>query len=91
MMNTRYYFQRVTQSKSELFFLILWKKQGHLTQVEKGNLFENLEEIVQNVYDFYSRRNYFALREYFPLMKLLKQYSNYHFHFLVIKKGYAKN
>ena len=52
----RYYTQRVTQSKSRSFYLVLRKKQGRLTQVEKGNLNENVQEFVENIYKFYSRR-----------------------------------
>ena len=45
--------------------------------------------MIENIYKFYSSRYFFVLEEYFPYVKLLKQESNYHFQFLVIKKDYA--
>ena len=38
----RYYYQRVSQSKSGSFYVILRKKRGRLTQIEKSNLIENI-------------------------------------------------
>ena len=85
----RYYFQRVTQSKSGSFYLVLRKKKGHLTQTEKANLIENVEEVDQSVYRFYSRRNGFILTDYIPFVRLVKQKSNNHFQFLVTEKYYV--
>ena len=85
----RYYFQRVTQSKSGSFLFGLKKKKGHLTQTEKANLIENVEEIDPSVYRFYSRRNGFILTDYIPFARLVKQKSNNHFQFLVTEKDYA--
>ena len=69
----RYYFQRVTQSKSGSFYLILRKKTGRLTQIEKINLIENVDEINQNIYNFYSLHHDFIFQGYFPFVKLVKQ------------------
>ena len=58
----RYFYQQLTQSKSGSFYLIIRKKRGRLTQVEKNNLISNVEEIITSVYSFYSRRHEFVLR-----------------------------
>ena len=49
---------------------------------------KSVETIVKDIYQFYSQKHDFFLIEYFPYVKLIKQKSNYHFHFLAIKKDY---
>ena len=67
--SSRYFYQRLTQSESGSFYLIIRKKRGRLTEVEKSNLISNVEEIFMSLYCFYSRKHEFVLPKYFPYVK----------------------
>ena len=52
---------------------------------------ETVKDVSECAYKYYSRESEFILMNYFPYFWLPKQYSNYHFHFLVIKNEYICN
>ena len=64
------------------------KKRGKGLGEQKLKLFETIKNISECVYKYYSQRSRFVLVNYFPYFRLLRNYSNYHFHFLVISNEY---
>ena len=61
------------------------KKKGKVLGEQQLKLFETVKDISKGMYKDYSQRSQYILMNYFPYFRLLKNYSNYYFHFLVIK------
>ena len=70
---------------------MLRKKGAKVLGVQKIKLFETVKDISECVYKDYSQMSRFILTNYIPYFCLLRNYSNYHFHFLVIKNEYFLN
>ena len=51
-------------------------------------MFRPIQNIAESTYQNYSRNYPEITSTYFPYFKLIRNYGNYHFHFLVIRKEY---
>ena len=81
----------VTESKNGSISVMVRKKRGKGLGEQKLKLFETVKNISECVYKDYSQRSRFVLVKYFPYFRLLRNYSNYHFQFLVISNEYFCN
>ena len=61
------------------------KKRGKVLGEQQLKLFETVKDISKGMYKDYSQRSQYIIMNYFPYFCLLKNYSNYYFHVLVIK------
>ena len=59
----KYFYQRFTQSKSGSSYLIIRKKRGRLTEIDKAKLISNIKDIIPSVYSFYFKRHEFVLHK----------------------------
>ena len=48
----------------------------------------SIDEIVDSIYNYFSYKSTFILENYFPSFAVLKETSNYHFHFLILNHEY---
>ena len=74
-----------------MFHFILWlEKKVRKSKVnkKKKKAIGNYKDVPECVYKHYSRESELILMNYFPYFHLLRNYSNYHFQFLVIKNEY---
>ena len=81
------YVTNVTESKNGTFYVMIRKKREKKVGEEK-KLFETIKDISECVYKHYYREPGFFLMNCFAFFCLLKNHSNYHFHFLIIKNEY---
>lgn len=81
----------VTESQNGSMSVMVRKKRGKGLGEQKLKLFETVKDISECVYKDYSQMSRFILTNYIPYFCLLRNYSNYHFHFLVIKNEYFLN
>ena len=58
---------------------------------KRQELVDKDRAISENIYKIYARNGTHILYQYFPYCKLIRNYENYHFHFLVIRKIYIMN
>lgn len=72
------------ESNSKSIFFIMKKKRGRLTEQEKIRLFEKTEQIINYIYNYFSIKSNFILRNLFQNFAVLRQTANYHFHFLIL-------
>ena len=84
----RYYHLHITESQSKSIYFVIRKKRGRLTKQEKRRLFEDIEEIINSIYIYFSIKSNFILRNYFLNFAVLGQTGNYHFHFLILNHEY---
>ena len=78
----------IIESKGGSFYLMIRKKRGKIVSENRKKMFDKIEDICNCIYNDYSQRQDFILRNYFRYFRLLKHYSNYHFHFLILKHRY---
>ena len=64
------------------------KKTGRLAAQEKRRRYQNIDVITNSIYKYFSNKNRFILRNYFPNFAALKETSNYHFHFVILNHEY---
>ena len=64
---------------------------GKFSGKQRQKLFEMVKDISECICSDYSRRSKFILMNYFLYSCPLRNYSNYHFNFLVIKNKYFHN
>ena len=64
---------------------------GKVSGKQRQKLFEMVKDISECICSDYSRRSKFILMNYFLYSCPLRNYSNYHFNFLVIKNKYFYN
>ena len=81
----------VTESKNGSMYIMVIKKGGKILGAQKIKLFKTVKEISGCICKYYSQRSQFILMSHFPYFHLLRNYSNYHFHFLVVKNEYFYN
>ena len=73
------------------FYILIRKKRGKILGDSRKELFENVKNITENVYNNYARncnKITITINDYFPYCKLIRNYENVHFHFLVIRNEY---
>ena len=87
----RYYRFQITKLKWKLIYFVLWKKRGCLTEQEKKRLFQDIEEIINSIYKYFSCKRKFILKNYFLNFIVLRQTGNYHFNFLILNHAYFWN
>ena len=85
----RGYYVKVSQLNSS-FFVLVKRRRGKILGEKRKFLFDRLKVISEEIYDKYASLSKLFEQEYFPYFKPVKSYSNYHFHFLVVKKDYIK-
>lgn len=83
----REYIIKVSQLNCS-FFVLIKRPRGKILGEKRKYLYENLKEITENIYRKYASDSSDFERQYFPYLKLIKCYGNYHYHFLVAKKDY---
>ena len=64
---------------------------GKVLGEQKVELFGTVKDINECMYKVYSQKSQFVLMNYFPCFPLLTNYSNEHFHFLVINKYFCSD
>ena len=79
------YIIKVSELNSS-FFVLLKRYRGKILGDRQKKLFDDLKAITEDIYKDYALKSKEFEREYFPYFKLVKNYGNYQFHFLVIKK-----
>ena len=58
----KYYHLQITESKSKSIYFVFRKKRGHLSEQEKKKLFEDIEDIINSIYKYFSYKSKFILR-----------------------------
>ena len=67
------------------FYAQIRKKRGKILGDSRKELFEDVKNITENVYNNYARSCNKITFNYFLYYKLIRNYGNFHFHFLVIR------
>ena len=83
------YYVKVSQLNSS-FFVLVKRCRGKILGEKKKILFDRLKWKPEEIHDRYAKLSKVFEIEYFPYFKLVKSHSNYHFHFLVVKKRLHK-
>ena len=78
---------KVSQVK-KIFLCIDKKKRGKVLGDKRKELFDRVKIISENIYNSYARNNVNITYNYFRYCKLIRNYGNFDFHFLVIKNEY---
>ena len=81
------YFVKVSQVK-KLIYILIRKKRGKILGDKRQELFEQVKNISKGIYNNYSGKAEFIKMNYFPYCRLIRNFSNYHFLFLVIRNKY---
>ena len=81
------YFVKVSQVK-KLIYILIRKKRGKILGDKRQELFEQVKNISEGIYNNYSGKAEFIKMNYFPYCGLIRNFSNYHFLFLVIRNKY---
>ena len=83
------YYTGVSQVKG-FFFILIRKKRGKVFSSRRNKMFkiikQNVQNIAESIYQNYSRNFPEITYGYFPYFKFIRNYGNYHFHFLIIIK-----
>ena len=67
----------------------MWRKKiGRLAAQEKRRQFQDIDVITNSIYKYFSNKSRFILRNYFPNFAVLKETSNYYFHFVILNHEY---
>ena len=82
-----FYYVKVSQVKNS-FYILIWKKRGKLFGEKRQELFDKVRTISENIYKNCAGSSTHIMHQYFPYCKLVRNYGNYHFHFLVTRKEY---
>ena len=87
----KYYIVRISQSKIGHIYLIIRKKRGRLLYEEKEAFHSRIFEIVTSVFNWYCKRHAQLDKKHFLDLKLIKECSGYHFHYLLISRDRYTN
>ena len=79
------YIVKISQVKKS-FYVLVWKPRGEILGRDKKLLFKKVEEISKNIYHNYARNCSRLRYSFFPYSNVVR--SDYHYHFLVIRKEY---
>ena len=78
---------KVSQVKGS-FFVLIKKPRGKILNEDLKYLCDNVQLISEKTYKEFAENSKEFCYGFFPYFKLVKCYSNYHYHFLVIQKDY---
>ena len=70
----------------DLLSVLIRKKRGKIFESKRDEMFRTLQNITESIYQNYSRNYPEITYNYFPYFKLIRNYGNYHFHFLAMRK-----
>ena len=80
----KYHFVKISQSKKGHIYLIVKKKRGRLIGEEQRVLHRKTFNVFSSVFNWFSEKNKFINENYYLNFKVLKECSNYHFHYFLI-------
>ena len=83
MFTRKYYIVKISQSKKYHIYLIERKKRDRLLYEEKDALHAKIFNIVSSVFPRYCKRHKQLEKNYFLNLKLIKECSDYHFHYFL--------
>ena len=70
------------------FYVLIRRRRGNILDEKRKQLFHIAENVSKSIY-YNHCRNYKDLTyNFFPCFKFIRNYGNYHFHFLVIRSEY---
>ena len=82
------YIVKVSQVK-KCFYVLVRKPRGKILGKKQKKLFETVESITKNIYHNYVSDCSNLRYSFFLYSKLVGNFGDYHFHFLVIRKEYT--
>ena len=82
------YIVKVSQVKKS-FYVLVRKSRGEILGCKKEKLFDVAENISENIYYNYCRDCTELGYNFFPYFTLVRNFGNYHFHFLVLRQEYT--
>ena len=82
-----FYHVKKSQLKNS-FYVLIRKKRGKVLGDKRKQLFDHLKDISENICNSCPKNNNDVTLRYFPYFCLIRNYGNYHFHFLVIRNEY---
>ena len=71
------------------YIVLVRKPRGKILGKKQKKLFETVESTTKNIYHNYARDCSNLRYSFFPYFKLVRNFGDYHFHFLVISKEYT--
>ena len=80
------YQMRISQSKRGNVYIIVRKKTGRLLSVEKERFLRKIKHITSSVYDWYASKRRLIHKHFYFDLKLVKEFSSYHFHFMLVSE-----
>ena len=83
-----FYNMQVSQVKDS-FYVLFRIKQWKVSGDKRKQMFDHIKDVSENIYNNCARNNNDITLRYFPYCRLIRNYENYYFHFLVIRNEYG--
>ena len=81
------YIVKVSQGK-ESFYVLIRKPRGKILGDDLSFTIENVKYISEKIYRSFARHSSDFRYKFFPYFKLVRCYTNYQYHFLVVRKDH---
>ena len=89
--NKKHYIARTYKSKRGHIHFIIRKNRGRLLYEEKEAFPFKIFEILMSVFNWYCKSHTQLDKKYFLYLKLIKECSDYHFHYFLISRDRYTN
>ena len=81
------YIVKVSEMKG-LFYVLIRKPRGKILNENLVDMFDSVKSLSEKIYSEYAKLSTTFRYRYFPYVKLIRCYGNYHYYFLVVRKDY---